>query len=83
MPLVMRPAPTVSKSRSGGALGRSASMSRNDAARMTATTGRLTKKTHRQLASVVSTPPKTTPAAPDRAPTPPQAPSALTRSPRV
>ena len=80
---VMRTAPTVSKSRSGGALGRSPSMIRNDPTMMTATTGTLTKKTHRQLTSDVSTPPKSTPAAPDTAPTPPQAPRALTRSPRV
>jgi len=83
MPPVMRPAPTVSKCRSGGALGRSPSTSRNDAARMTATMGRLTKNTHRQLTSDVSTPPNNTPEAPDMAPIPPQAPSALTRSPRV
>ena len=83
MPPVMRPAPIVSKSRSGGALGRSPSTSRNDPTRMTATTGRLTKKTHRQLTSDVSTPPKRTPAAPDTAPAPPQTPRAFTRSSRV
>ena len=80
MPAVIRAAPIESNSRSGGVLGRSPSTSRNVKTRMTATNGMLTQKTHRQLTSDVSTPPKIAPAAPDRAPIPPQAPSALTRS---